>query len=62
VSPGKPAGLAIKGLACGFIKVKANLAPGTIVELKDNKRSIQVAIETDVRPDRTARKALKSFL
>jgi aminomethyltransferase len=62
VSPGKPEGLAIKGLACGFIKVKANLAPGTVVELKDNKRSIQVAIETDVRPDRTARKALKSFL
>ena len=61
-SPAKPAGLAIKGLACGFIKVGKNLAPGTVVELKDNKRSIQVTIETDVRPDRTARKALKSFL
>lgn len=62
VSPNKPAGLAIKGLACGFIKVDKNLAPGTVVELKDNKRSIQVAIETDVRPDRTARKPLKNFL
>jgi aminomethyltransferase len=61
-SPAKPDGLAIKGLACGFIKVAANLAPGTVVELKDNKRSIQVTIETDVRPDRTARKALRSFL
>ena len=61
-SPNKPAGLAIKGLSCGFIRIKESLAPGTIVELKDNKRSIKVIIETDVRPDRTARKALKSFL
>jgi len=61
-SPNKPDGLAIKGLAAGFIKVNANLPPGTIVELKDSKRAIQVVIETDVRPDRTARKALKSFL
>jgi aminomethyltransferase len=61
-SPNKPEGLAIKGLSCGFIKVDANLAPGTIVELSDGRRSIRVVIETDVRPDRTARKALKSFL
>ena len=61
-SPNKPEGLAIKGLSCGFVKVNANLAPGTVVELKDGRRSIQVSIETDVRPDRTARKALKSFL
>jgi aminomethyltransferase len=61
-SPNKPEDLKIKGLSCGFIKVKANLAPGTVVELKDRKRAIQVVIETDVRPDRTARKALKNFL
>jgi aminomethyltransferase len=61
-TPNKPEDLKIKGLSCGFIKVNANLAPGTVVELKDAKRSIQVVIETDVRPDRTARKALKSFL
>ena len=61
-TPDKPADLAIKGLSCGFIQVKANLAPGTVVELKDAKRAIKVVIETDVRPDRTARKALKAFL
>jgi aminomethyltransferase len=61
-SPDKPAGLAIKGLSCGFIKVATDLAPGTVVELKDDKRSLQVVIEKDVRPDRTARKALKTFL
>lgn len=61
-TPEKPAGLAIKGLCAGFIKVNTKLAPGTAVELKDAKRALQVVIETDVRPDRTARKALKSFL
>ncbi len=61
-SPNKPEGLAIRGLAAGFIKVNTHLPVGTIVELKDSKRSIQVVIESDVRPDRTARKALKSFL
>jgi len=58
----KPEGLQIKGLCAGFIKVKSKLPPGTVVELKDSKRSLQVVIETDVRPDRTARKALASFL
>jgi aminomethyltransferase len=62
VSPNKPEGLVIKGLCAGFIYVKKDLAPGTVVELKDGKRAIQVVIETDVRPDRTARKALKNFL
>lgn len=61
-SPGKPEGLQIKGLSCGFIRVKPNLPPGTVVQLKDGKRTIPVVIETDVRPDRTARKALKTFL
>jgi aminomethyltransferase len=61
-TPDKPDGLAIKGLSCGFVKVTPRLAPGTTIELRDRRRSIQVAIETDVRPDRTARKALKNFL
>lgn len=61
-SPNKPEGLAIKGLSCGFIKVGSQLAPGTTVEIKDAKRAIQVVIEKDVRPDRSARKALKTFL
>jgi aminomethyltransferase len=61
-TPDKPAGLAIKGLSCGFIKVGPRLAPGTAVEIRDAKRAIQVQIETDVRPDRTARKALKTFI
>jgi aminomethyltransferase len=61
-SPDRPEGVALKGLSCGFIQINTNLEPGTAVELKDGRRSIQVVIETDVRPDRTARKALKNFL
>jgi aminomethyltransferase len=61
-SPDKPEGLAIKGLSCGFIQVASKLAPGTAVEIRDGKRAIQVQIETDVRPARTARKALKTFM
>jgi aminomethyltransferase len=61
-SPNRPAGLSIKGLSCGFIKVAADLPPGTDVQLDDGKRRIRVTIETDVRPDRTARKPLKTFL
>ncbi len=61
-SPKKPEGLQIRGLCAGFIKVETRLAPGTVVQLKDAKRTLPVVIETDVRPDRTARKALRSFL
>ncbi len=61
-SPNKPEGLKITGLSCGFVRVRESLPVGTVVELKDARRSIKVTIESDVRPDRTARKALKSFL
>lgn len=61
-SPDKPEGLQFKGLSCGFIKVGSNLPVGTVVELRDRKRAIKVQIEKDVRPDRSARKALKNFL
>ena len=61
-TPDKPADLKIKGLSCGFVRVDAFLPQGTVVQLQDSKRTIEVAIETDVRPDRTARKALKAFL
>jgi aminomethyltransferase len=54
VSPDKPAGFKAKGLSCGLVRVKRRLTPGQVVELKDNRRKIQVEIVEDVRPDRTA--------
>ena len=46
------------------ISMGMRAATGAIcaVEIRDGKRAIQVQIETDVRPDRTARKALKTFM
>lgn len=61
-SPDKPGDFRPRGLSCGFIKVNKKFAPGQIVELQDNKRKINVEIRDDIRPARTARRAIKSML
>ena len=61
-SPDKPAGFTPKGLCCGFVKVKMPLKPGDIVELRDSRRSIRVMIAEDIRPARSARRALREML
>ena len=61
-SPDKPENFAPRGLCCGFIKVKSQLAPGAVVQLKDNRRKVKVTIVEDVRPDRTARRPLKEMI
>lgn len=62
VSPEKPDQLSIRGLSCGFVKVSRALMIGETVTLKDTRRSIDVRIESDIRPGRTARIPLKSML
>lgn len=57
-SPDKPEGFTTKGLVCGFVRVNCVLEPGTRITLADERRKIEVEITTDVRPARTARKAL----
>ncbi|MBQ7263343.1 MAG: hypothetical protein IJR14_06435 [Synergistaceae bacterium] len=54
-SPDKPAGFKPKGLVAGYVKVDRKIGPGTKVTLKDERRSIEVEIVSDVRPGRTAR-------
>jgi aminomethyltransferase len=61
-TPGLPENIKIKGIACGFVMVSKQLAPGTSLTLKEGKRSIGVTIVTDIRPDRTARKKLSHFI
>jgi len=61
-TPDLPADLKIKGIACGYVMVSKALTPGTRLTLKEGKRSIGVRLVTDIRPDRTARKALKNFI
>lgn len=61
-SPDKPAGFKPRGLCCGFVRVRAELFPGQMVELKDNRRKIKVQIASDIRPDRTARRPVRDFI
>ncbi|MBW2557501.1 MAG: aminomethyltransferase family protein [Deltaproteobacteria bacterium] len=61
-SPDRPDGFNPKGLSCGFVKVTKKLSLGDTVELKDGRRTIKVVIVDDIRPDRTARKAIKNML
>lgn len=58
-SPDKPEGFNPKGLLCGFIKVSKALNPGDMVYLQDARRQLKAEIAVDIRPGRTARKALK---
>jgi aminomethyltransferase len=57
-SPDKPEAFKPKGLCCGFVRVKSRMAPGQIVEIKDNRRKLEVTIVDDIRPDRTARRPI----
>lgn len=61
-SPDKPADFTPRGLSCGFVKVTKPLMPGQIVRLKDKRRTVEVEIVDDIRPDRTARKPLSKFM
>jgi aminomethyltransferase len=61
-SPDKPVGFEPKGLSCGFVKVSRRLTSGDRIEIKDRRRSIQVRIVDDIRPDRTARRPIKAML
>lgn len=60
-SPGRPDGFKARGLSCGFVKVGKRLNQGDRIILKDPRRSIEVTIVEDIRPDRTARLHLKEF-
>lgn len=62
VSPQRPEGFKAGGLCCGFVRVDKALDPGTRLTLQDKRRRIPVEIVRDIRPDRTARQPLKTFL
>ncbi|MDO9516149.1 MAG: aminomethyltransferase family protein [Syntrophales bacterium] len=61
-SPDRPEGFRPRGLSCGFVKVTKKLTCGDTVDLKDGRRTIPVLIVDDIRPDRTARRAIKDML
>ncbi|WP_321492697.1 aminomethyl transferase family protein [uncultured Desulfobacter sp.] len=61
-TPNLPADVKIKGLACGFVMVNQPLDMGTRLTLSEGKRKIGVRLVSDIRPDRTARLAMKHFI
>jgi aminomethyltransferase len=61
-SPDKPEGFVPKGLCCGFVKVAEPLQPGDRILIQDSRRTLEVRIVNDIRPDRTARKAIADML
>ncbi|NLL36150.1 MAG: aminomethyl transferase family protein [Fretibacterium sp.] len=54
-SPDKPANFKPRGLSCGYVRVDRALSVGSKVTLKDERRSIEVEIVSDIRPGRTSR-------
>jgi aminomethyltransferase len=61
-SPDKPAGFVPKGLCCGFVKTAGRLSSGQPVQIADARRKIKVVIADDIRPDRTARRAIRKMI
>ncbi len=61
-SPDAPEGFTPKGLCCGFIKVTAPLAYGSVIEITHGRRTLKAEIVQDIRPDRTARKPMVQML
>lgn len=54
-SPDAPENFAPKGLACGFIRIRQPLPPGTPLTLQDKRRALPVTVVPDIRPHRSAR-------
>ncbi len=61
-SPDRPEDFKPTGLSCGFVKVSRKLLPGTRITIRDQRRTVEVEVVTDIRPARTARQPLKHFL
>jgi len=60
--PDRPADFSTAGLACGFLRVRKPLKAGEVVQLRDQRRTIEAVIVEDIRPGRTARKPIRDML
>ncbi|MDZ7759292.1 MAG: hypothetical protein U5L00_03435 [Desulfovermiculus sp.] len=61
-SPDAPADFRPKGLCCGFVRVSSPVKPGETLRIQDKRRTLEVTVVRDIRPDRTARKPLAVML
>jgi aminomethyltransferase len=62
VGAGRPESFTPRGLCCGFVRLKKKMDVGSEIILTDGKRKLKVEIRDDIRPDRTARKPMKTML
>ncbi|MGE4560339.1 MAG: aminomethyltransferase family protein [Desulfobulbus sp.] len=62
VEQGRPEPFTPRGLCCGFVRVDTKLPVGSEILLTDGKRKLKVEIRDDIRPDRTARKPMRTML
>lgn len=60
--PERPAGFSTAGLACGFLRARKPLRAGEVVQLRDQRRTIEAVIVEDIRPGRTARRPMGEML
>lgn len=58
----RPDEMKFRGLCCGFVKTDRKMNPGETVYLQAGKRKLRVEITRDVRPARTARRAIAKML
>ena len=61
-SPGRPNDFTPHGLCCGFVKVRKKLKTGHTLFLQDDRRTIRVRVVKDIRPHRTARRAITEMI
>jgi aminomethyltransferase len=61
-SPDRPRGFRPRGLCCGFVRTTSPLKVGSMVEIRDDRRSLPVMIMDDLRPDRTARNPIGTMM
>lgn len=61
-SPDAPEGFSPRGLCCGFVRTDRPLEAGETLRLRDGRRTIPATLVHDIRPDRTARRALPTML
>jgi aminomethyltransferase len=60
-SAGKPVDFQARGLSCGFIRTRTPCRIGEQVNLSAGRRTINVEIRDDIRPDRTARRPIQEM-
>ncbi len=61
-SPGRPEDFEPRGLCCGFVRLGRPPETGEVVSLKDGRRTINVELTRNIRPDRSAGRDINKMI